>query len=57
MSDEALTLKAALSGVLVKWDASVGNDIPDGDPTKHPACIEVIRLEEGKDPEILYRRD
>ena len=47
-------------GRLVKWDAEklAGRNPPtDGDPSTHPACLEVIDLAEGEDPKIIYRRD
>ena len=57
MSDDVLKLTARMEAVLVKWDASVGENPPVGDPSKHPECIEVIKLTEGQQPEILYRRE
>ena len=41
---------------LVKWDASIGDSIPDGDPTRHPACIEVWKIPHGGQPELFYKR-
>ena len=50
-----------MKGRLVKWDAEMLPDPenpPDlEDPTKHPACLEVVEMNEGKDPETTYRRE
>ena len=48
-----------MRGRLVKWDAAlVGENPPlDIDPTPHPGCIEVIVLNDGELPKVLYRRD
>jgi hypothetical protein len=58
MEQETIKLKAKLSGVLVKWDAALLDGAPpaDIDPTTHPACIEVLRLEDDRDPQVIYRR-
>lgn len=56
MNDNELTLDCSLSGFLVKWEG----DPPegwDGTPMpEHPNCIEIIRFEDGKPPELVYRR-
>lgn len=56
MSDAALNLAAQMSAVLVKWDASVGDTPPEGDPMAHPACLEIVRLEPGRDPQLIFKR-
>lgn len=47
-----------MKGTLVKWDAAVVGENPplDVDPSTHPGCIEVIALNEGEPPTIVYRR-
>lgn len=47
-----------MQGRLVKWDASVVGETPptDVDPTTHPGCIEVLELQEGQAPRVVYRR-
>ncbi len=48
-----------MKGRLVKWDASIVGETPplDIDPTTHPGCIEVIELNEGEPPHVIFRRD
>lgn len=47
-----------MKGRLVKWDAAIVGESPplDVEPVGHPGVIEVIELDEGKDPRIIYRR-
>lgn len=56
MSDTTINLAAQLSAVLVKWDACVGETPPEGDPMTHPACLEIVRLEPGRDPQLIFKR-
>jgi hypothetical protein len=54
-----LSLSMKIDKTVVKWDADmIGETLPVcEDPTKHPACLEVIEILDGEDPKILYRRD
>jgi len=49
-----------MQGRLVKWDADklAGTDPQTivGDPTLHPACIEVMDLVEGETPKVIFTR-
>lgn len=57
MTETPVPLKAVVNSILVKWDSSVGENPPALDnPSEHPACLEVISIEHGKDPVTLYRR-
>ena len=49
-----------MKATLVKWDAALVGEHPPthlADPSSHPGCIEVIALDEGQPPVILYRRE
>jgi hypothetical protein len=47
-----------MKGRLVKWDAAIVGESPplDVDPIGHPGVIEVIDLNEGQNPQTIYRR-
>lgn len=42
----------------MKWDASLIGETPPetSEPEKHPACLEVIEMNEGQQPVTTYRR-
>lgn len=48
-----------MRGRLVKWDAAIVGENPplDIDPTTHPGCLEVIEMNEGQIPQVVYRRE
>jgi hypothetical protein len=53
MSDAGIGIGAVLRAVLVKWDG----EPPEGaDPIGHPQCIEIIEINPGEEPRVVYQR-
>ena len=53
MNEQTAGIGATVKITLVKWD---GEPPADADPMGHPQCIEILEVEDGATPTVIYRR-